>query len=257
MCAVHITAVGADKLLILKKEKVDERQSDNRIIRRCLTSDRYRPDDLLLKRKNPWSLPTEALADDAQHTINVLVLRYDFEYEDPDDPNTTGRGRMNLADPPVTPADSQAYLDSVGHFIDPPPHDSAYFHAHLRALSMYWEKVSEGKINLSWRIFPPGRDSVYQLPHPMSYYGKRVPNSLLSDPILFDSVVFGLEQYFIDCIRFADSASPEITFSNYEAIILFHAGSDRQNDWMGNSFSDLFTGFIHYYPDPGRGHDTV
>jgi M6 family metalloprotease-like protein len=243
-----MTAAGADKLLILKKQKIDEAQSDNRIIQRGLTPDRYRPDDLQLKRKHPWSLPTEALADNAQHTIKVLVLRYDFQEEIPDDPNTTGRGVMNLADLPATPADSQAYLDSVGHFIDPPPHDSAYFHAHLRALSMYWEKVSEGKINLSWDIFPPGKNSRYQLPHPMSYYGK----------CPFDSVVFGLERFFIDCIHLADSVSPEISFSNYEAFFLFHAGSDRQNDvGFPETCSDLFTGFIHYYPDPARGFDTL
>jgi M6 family metalloprotease-like protein len=243
-----MTAAGADKLLILKKQKVDEAQSDNRIIQRGLTPDRYRPDDLQLKRKHPWSLPTEALADNAQHTIKVLVLRYDFQEEVPDDPNTTGRGVMNLADLPATPADSQAYLDSVGHFIDPPPHDSAYFHAHLRALNMYWEKVSEGKINLSWDIFPPGKNSRYQLPHPMSYYGK----------CPFDSVVFGLERFFIDCIHLADSMSPEISFSNYEAFFLFHAGADRQNDLgFPETCSDLFTGFIHYYPDPERGFDTL
>ncbi len=191
--------------------------------------------DLGLTRKHPWSLPDRALAQGFDTTISCLVLRFNFQFETEDDPNTTGRGAMSLNNPLANPADSAVYYDSVRHWIDPPPHDSLYFDAHMRSLSRYWETVSEQRISLSWEIFPPKRDSVYVLPHPMSYYGKCEP----------ESVIVGLERYFIDCVQLADSMSPEINFSNYQSIFLFHAGSDRQNDiGFPETCNDLFTGFI-------------
>lgn len=229
--------VAEDKLLIGQKQKIEEVPGDNRVIQRGLTPDRYDPGIDPLERKSPWSLPRQALADDFQQTIHILVLRFSFQEENPDDPNTTGNGLMNTEKPLANPVDSAAYFDTVGHLVDPPPHNSVYFDAHMRALSRYWEFVSEGKITLSWEIFPPGEDAVYQLPHPMSYYGK----------CAFDSIVYGLEQYFIDCIQLADTASPEIVFSNYESVFLFHAGSDRQNDiGFPETCSDLFSGFIKF-----------
>jgi len=235
--AVVTTAVAEDKLLTGQKESVQVRPGDNRIMQRGLTPNRYVPGWGSLQRKNPWSLPKQALAEDFQQTIRVLVLRFNFQEEDPDDPITTGTGLMNLASPLANPTDSATYFDSVGHLVDPPPHDSVYFDAHLRALSRYWETVSGGKINLSWDIYPPSRNGVYQLPHSMSYYGK----------CDFDSVVAGLERYFIDCIQLADKVEPGITFADYDAIILFHAGADRQNDLgFPETCCDLFSGFISF-----------
>ncbi|MCH9023839.1 MAG: hypothetical protein IH931_00765 [candidate division Zixibacteria bacterium] len=219
-----------------KKEKV-ETSGENKVRQQCLTPDAEYIIDLGLKRKNKWSLPEHALAADFLDTINILVLRFNFQYETIDDPNTTGRGRMILDDPFVNAADSAAYYDMVGHLADPPPRDSLYFDAHLRALQKYYETVSEGKLTLSWDIFPPAKDSLYTLPQPMNYYGK----------CSFDSVIIGLENYFIDCIQLADTVSPEIVFSDYQSIFLFHAGSDRQNDiGFPETCSDLFTGFISF-----------
>lgn len=190
-----------------------------------------------LPRAKPWSLPTQALGPEADTAIHVLVLRVNFQYEAVDDSNTTGRGVMNLSRPLATPVDSVAYYDSVGHWIDPPPHNAAYFGAHMRALSLFWKQASMGHDSLVWDIFPPNPDSAYQLPHKMSYYGK----------CELDSVVAGLERFFVDAITMADTTSPEIDFSQYDAIIIFHAGSDRQNDiGFPTTCSDLFTGFIRF-----------
>ncbi|PWB69918.1 hypothetical protein C3F09_09940 [candidate division GN15 bacterium] len=180
----------------------------------------------------PWSIVAgaEAVIPD---TLHVLVLRYNFQFETTDNPNTTGRGRMDL----TRITDSAAYYAAVGHWIDPPPHNAAYFDAHMQALNRYWHQVSEQKLNLVWDIYPQATDSVYQLPHDMAYYGK----------CSFDSVVYGLENYFTDCVKLADTVDPGIDFGRYQAIILFHAGSDRQNDiGFPPTCSDLFTGYIRF-----------
>ncbi|MEE8576824.1 MAG: hypothetical protein V3T31_06180, partial [candidate division Zixibacteria bacterium] len=234
--AAAVTVGAEDKLLIGHKERLETIPGENYVRHRCLTPAASERIVLPLERDKPWSLPKTALDNGFLDTINILVLRYNFQYEDPDDPNTTGRGHMNLTQL-LTDADVSAYYDSVGHFIDPPAHDSLYFDAHLRALKLYWETVSDDKITLSWDIYPPLVDSVYELPQPMSHYGR----------CDFSDVVSGLQAYFIDCIQLADTAAPEIDFGRYESIFLFHAGSDRQNDiGFPPTCNDFFTGFITF-----------
>jgi M6 family metalloprotease-like protein len=188
-------------------------------------------------------MPTLALADFAD-TIHCLVLRYDFQYETVDDPNTTGRGTMNLAE--IGASDSAAYYDSVGHWVDPPPRNTYYFDAHLNALRIYLETISAGKVTLDWKIFPEDTNATYVLPQPMSYYGACYVG--LPADEAFAAVIRGLENYFEDGLRVADSVSPEIDFSAYDSYFMFHAGSDQQNDiGFPVTCSDMFTGYISYY----------
>ncbi len=229
-----MSAGAADRILTGTKVRTPERPGDNPVVHRCLTSEigqRIGGDQLT--RLSSWKIAADAGAV-IPDTLHVLVLRYNFAFETTDDPNTTGRGRMDFSR--IT--DSNAYYSEVGHWIDPPPHNRAYFDAHMLALHRYWHQVSEQKLNLVWDIFPAVSDSAYTLPHTMSHYGK----------CSFDSVIYGLEQFFIDCIRLADTVQPSIDFGKYQAIILFHAGSDRQNDiGFPTTCSDLFTGYIRFY----------
>lgn len=236
LLAVGVTATAGDKLMMGERQTVPVVEGNNKVHYPCLKPHPKFQLSLPVEREHPWSLPKQALAAEFLDTIKILVLRYDFQYEAPDDPNTTGRGRMNLAI-----MDSAAVVDSAGHYIDPPPHDANYFNSHMRALKEYYEIVSEQKITLEWEIWPKTNDSVYTLPQPMSYYGR----------CDFSDVIAGLEEYFRDCIRLADTVSPDINFSEYESFFLFHAGSDRQNDiGFPETCNDLFTGYINYFnPD--------
>lgn len=223
---------------------------ENQVRHRCLTCSANRPVNTPVNgeksRADRWSLPTSTMAPN-DTTIRCLVLRFNFQSDT--DPNTTGNGLMNVANPLANPVDSAAYYDSVGHWVDPPPHDSTYFHAHLRALDIYWQSVSRGAVRLAWDIYPYGATSTYQLPDQMNRYG--ICSNQIGD------IIGGLEKYFVDCITLADTAHvidptmyPDIDFSQYGAIFLFHAGSDRQNDiGFPPTCSDLFTGFIKISDD--------
>jgi len=239
------TAVAADDMLFGKKVIVDSLPTDIATFGYGLTNHPNERINLpqVSHTGEKWALPSQALAEDFDTTINVLVLRFNFQEEIEDNPYTTGNGIMNVTRPLLNAVDSAAYFDSAGHWVDPPPHDSLYFDAHMKALNRYWGTVSNSRISLTWDIFPPGIDSVYQLPHEMGYYGF----------CNLDSIVLGLQRYFIECIQTADSAHivdpghPDIDFSEYQAIILFHAGSDRQNDiGFPVSCADLFTGYIRF-----------
>lgn len=245
--ALVTTAFSGGRLLRGERVRDDNRITDNKVQHHSLAQRRPRTELVPLERKSPWSLPAQALADPLD-TIKILVMRFNFQVESPDDPNTTGNGEMDLSHPLADPVDSAAYYDAVKHWIDPPPHDSLYFDAHLKALRVYWETVSNGKITLNWDIWPPEKDSAYRLPGPMSEYGICAAN--LPEDQAFDTVIYGLVHYFVDCFETADAASPEIEFSKYDSYFLFHAGSDRQNDiGFPVTCSDMFTGYINFVPD--------
>lgn len=188
-----------------------------------------------LERTSKFALPTLKTISEYYapvETLNVLAIRVEFQKEVPDDPKTTGDGLFDRR--------SYAQFDSMeGNFIDPAPHLRKYFLAHLKALNNYWNTVSNGKLVLKYEVYPLEESLTYQLPHNISYYGDTgLPN------YPFD----GLKRFFDDSFRLADSISPEIDFSSYNAFIIFHAGSDRQSD-LGSFVStytpnDLFTGFI-------------
>ena len=189
-----------------------------------------------LDRPTPFSLPTAKngipldIASTAAETLNVLVLKVEFQREVPDNPKTTGDGTLDLRD-------YEQFVSEEGHYIDPGPHGTSYFNSHMEALRRYWYFVSDKKLDLNWDVFPREESLAFRLPVPMSYYGSEGPWTDVRDQLGY---------FFIDAITFADTAAPEIDFSNYQSIIVFHAGSDQQNNipFIYNTPDDFFTGFL-------------
>ncbi len=189
-----------------------------------------------LDRPTPFSLPASKngipleWASAAAETLNVLVLKIEFQREVPDNPKTTGDGTFDL----------RSYNQFVGeeeHYIDPGPHNTSYFNSHMEALRRYWYFVSDKKLDLTWDIYPRAESLAFRLPATMSYYGSDGPWTDVRDQ---------LGNFFIDAVTFADTAAPQIDFSAYQSIILFHAGSDQQNNipFIYNTPDDFYTGFL-------------
>ena len=218
---------GADKIYPIKKVTPAAKEKNYAQEKKIFRSFVSEKNLLELKRKTPFGLP-EISSEPAQlKTIRILAIRVEFEYENPDDPTTTGRGRMDLR-----PYDQ--FVLEEGHQIDPSPHNVAYFYMHLEALRIFWETASNDKLTLQFDVYPLDFDSSYKLNHPIAYYGFKPP-------------LEGLTEFFKDSWSTADTVDSFIDFSQYDAFIIFHAGSDRQSDF---SFSptptphDLFSAFI-------------
>ncbi len=188
-----------------------------------------------LKRDNPWRLPSKSLGWSGPQTLHVLVLRFDFEEDN--DPLTTGIGKFDTRD-------TIQFFEEEGHLIDPGPHYKEYFEKEMTALNNYYQAVSDSLLTIEYDVFPSQYDSVYHLPHTMDYYGAQSPNN-------------GLGQYVIDCIELVDANDDEVTFGEYDSYFLMHAGSDRQNDVAGNTPHDLYTANVFlgsdYYVDVDGG----
>lgn len=185
---------------------------------------------LQLDRDKPWGLPkASAAAADGVDTLHLLGLRFDFQYEETDDSTTTGRGRFDMRD-------TLTFYKEEGHAIDPSPHNRAYFESHFEALDRFYRFVSEGKLVLTWEVYPSDPDSVYHLPFDMAHYGQGAT---------LDEVVGRLiDSFFVDCFQLVDTTEAGLSFSDFDSYFLFHAGSDRQNDiGFPPTQSDLFTGY--------------
>lgn len=209
---------------IVRPEPTDKVTAETRALFKSSVSDKNL---LHLERETPFGLPKLTGRATQVDTVHVLAIRVEFQFENPDDSTTTGRGLFDRSAPGQS-------------LIDPPPHGRLYFQAHLRALANYWRAVSNGKLEIVGDVFPTAELQAYQLPVTMAYYGSK-------GPWKDSSITAQLGHFFYDAVLLADTQEPAIDFSRYDALILFHAGADRQNDLgdlVAYTPNDLFTGFI-------------
>ncbi|MCD6101552.1 MAG: hypothetical protein J7J77_00650, partial [Candidatus Cloacimonetes bacterium] len=187
-----------------------------------------------------------------EYEVNLLVLLVDFIKEEPDNPKTTGNGKFNFSDYDYF-TDANGELDSV-RTIGSPPHDSTYFHQCIVAMQYYYQTASLGvlnsfdplqPVNFHFKIFPSKADTAYHLPNEMAYYNPDTEDWNLKTE--------RFTEYFKDAITSADTTSfpqtPDINFSEYNHIMLIHAGSDWQHDVFWDTPCDLPSFFISLEDD--------
>ncbi|MEZ5358458.1 MAG: T9SS type A sorting domain-containing protein [Candidatus Zixiibacteriota bacterium] len=242
---------SADKMVKINRLEILEETPEERAARRHPHVGRAKENFLNLQRDKFYGLPKAALAADGVDTVHIIAFRVAFAYEETDDPYTTGRGVFDNRD-------SATFVNEQGHYLDPAPHNRRYFETHLRSLSHYYSVVSNGRLYLDYEVWPQGDGpedtTYYQLDHQMGYYGAQDPS-------------YGLAALFHDGLNTAynvDGGNFSFTTpgGDKKAIMLFHAGADRQTDL---SFSatptpyDLYTGFTTYDGDSRvfLGPDTI
>ena len=165
-------------------------------------------------------------------TIHVAAIRVEF-LEDTT-PLTTGTGRFNLKgkgficdttyDTTMTETDTLVDTTITRSLSYDPPHDLTYFNRLMEFLHNYYYKVSYGNLWIEWTVLPYEGDSGYSLPHEMKYYGD------------YENLVLGFFKLLRDAVEVADY---DADFSNFDEIVIFHAGSGLQSDYLGNSPYDL------------------
>ncbi|MFC1562890.1 immune inhibitor A domain-containing protein, partial [candidate division KSB1 bacterium] len=149
---------------------------------------------------------------DSIRNINIIAIRVEFQEDSIE--TAHGSGLFNLS-------------QDTSLYIDPPPHNRLYFEDHLEALKRYYDKVSRGKVNITYRIFPEGLDESYKLLKEMKYYSPNTTKEELNKR---------LSELFRDSFLEADN-DPAIDFSDYNSFMVFHAG-------VGSDFS------VNPYFDP-------
>lgn len=154
--------------------------------------------------------------------VRICVLRVDFLNDRPGE-KTTGDGRFDL----------RSAEDVPDVYLDPPPHNKAYFDSHMEALRRYYDVQSDGWLRLEWDVYPSAGDSAIHLPDTFRY-----------GPWIFSNSNPDVYQRAVDLVGDAlaaaeSSALDDIDFRNYDSIVIFHAGSELQSDINGDSPWDI------------------
>lgn len=145
---------------------------------------------------------------------SVLAVRVDFPYEDPDHDTTSGRGKFDLRnyynekDPVVR---EQYY-----HPWDVPPHNKQYFENHLKALGNYWQTVSEGRVTITYEVWPSEPDSAYTLSNKFYKYG----NGRTKEQT-YEKLTDLLREALATCKQ---KEGGKVDFSAFDTFMVIHAG---------------------------------
>ncbi len=141
-------------------------------------------------------------------TLKVVAILADFQLDNVS--QSTGDGKFDLSNKYLNPSTGR---DTV---IDSPPYDSTYFADHLQFLKNYFNKVSDGKLIITYQLF----GNVVHLPNKMQDYSPQRNENFSK-----------LGNLFTDAWARADSF---INFSQYDpaktAFVIFHAGVGRDID---------------------------
>ena len=176
---------------------------------------------------------SQALAQTGEvDTVHILVARIGFATNRA--PNLTSMA-----------ANGDFLLDfDANAIIDPPPHEVAYFQAHLLALRSYYDIMSRGRLVVEGEVFPPEGEPSLKLGD-IADYGPGAGGRWTLE---------AFERYFRDAVGLLDREAAgklDLTPYTYDptgkrlgSIVLAHPGSDLQNDINQDSPNDLPTFFI-------------
>lgn len=176
-----------------------------------------------------------------RQTLNILVLKVEF-VEDTDS-LTTGNGKMDLKG--FNTPDSGLFYD--------PPHTKSYFHRQMQFLSNFYKANSFGNCVVNWVVKPDHPIENYQLPHKMRYYSGYDHYDPATGFVYYNTygMEMGLVRILTDAIAAADE-DESIDFSDYDAMVIFHAGTLLQTGINFYHFCDIPSatippGALEYY----------
>lgn len=159
---------------------------------------------------------------------NVLVLKVEFVEDDI--PCTSGDGKMDLTG--FGEPEDGLYYD--------PPHSGVYFDRQMEFLTNYYRANSFGNLTINYTVKPDHNLESYQLPHEMRYYSGFVEYDAENGFVYYNTYAMemGLVRIYADAIAAADQDA-SIDFSDYDAIVIFHAGTQWQTSFNFLRFCDI------------------
>lgn len=144
----------------------------------------------------------------ASGTLRVLAIMVEFQTDN--DRTTIGNGQF----------DSIYTRDWGTSILDPLPHDSAYFSAHLEFAKNYYSKVSRGALQLQYTVLP----QVITLSKTMREYSPPIRSTDFTPMVSF----------YEESWKKADELHPGYDFSGYDVFCIFHAGVGRDVSLPGS-----------------------
>ena len=159
--------------------------------------------------------------------INIIAIMAQFEYEEVNNPKTTGRGHF-LTESADTYIDFYDYDEKRcdGFLVDRPPHNALYFEDQIEAAKNYYINISKNNIgSFDYHVI----DSVYQLNRRMAEYSEM---SSYSEPEEAIALLYSeaLELASIDIENYLTSQGLAL---DDVLIVVFHAGMGEDYTFEG------------------------
>jgi hypothetical protein len=161
-------------------------------------------------------------------TLRVLLVRMAFEND--------ASGELTS----VTSDGNYAMTPDPTGFIDPAPHNKAYFEAHLAAMAEYWSSMSDGLLSVEYQVVPDDENGAYWLSD-MADYGPGSGGHWSTDL---------LEVLVRDMVQAADTGTlldGSANLADYDdddpntCIILAHPGADWQSNLVWEPGQDGYS----------------
>ncbi len=122
---------------------------------------------------------------------------------------------------------SDVQFISTPQYPDQLAHDEVFFDRWMLHLGDYFNDASHGAYQLSYTLHP----NVFTLSQPLAHYGHDVA----------DTTDAGLKDFTQELIQLAD---PEIDFSQFGGLIVFHAGAGQESDINGYNQDEIWSTFL-------------
>ncbi|RLC08348.1 MAG: hypothetical protein DRI24_23475, partial [Deltaproteobacteria bacterium] len=116
---------------------------------------------------------------------------------------------------------------------DPTPHNRSYFNSHMEAMARYYDFQSCGAAEITWNVLPAGEKGSYRLSD-LADYGPGKGGQWT-----FETLVKFVQDAIAACDDSLRSDGYPVRLSDYDAIIVVHAGANLQSDVLGNSPNDI------------------
>ncbi len=145
------------------------------------------------------------------HIVGVMV-----EFQPDDNRFTSGNGTFEPGSIP--------YLDSPGTPVDALPHNRSYFEAHLEFSKNYFERMSDGVLEVEYHVLP----DILRLEQEMAYYS----------PVGIDpdfSQLSGLTRDVWESVAEWETYIPNVQPGDNIAFVIFHAGIGRDIELTGTT----------------------
>ena len=170
----------------------------------------------------------------------VKILAVMVEFAEDKDSETFGNGKFGTIY-------TKDYGDDI---LDPLPHDRDYFSDHLLFVKNYFQKVSDGIVDVNYEILP----DVYTVSKTMRNY------SPFGDSENFEELGYFAEEVW----SLVTDANPDFNFGEYDMFLIFHAGVSKGLTLPGSigNERDLpsvyfnLTSFKFIFGDDFAGFDT-
>ena len=144
-----------------------------------------------------------------------------IEFPADDNPATTGNGTFG----DVPDANEAVFGEAFPEILEI-EHDARYFREQLLYLEQYFRGVSYGNLFLETTL----PETVFTAPEGMAYYGEN------EDAATWQSTLVR------DAVRLAD---PVVDFSEYDGLVVYHAGVGEETDVLGDSPGDIWTAYLN------------